>query len=302
MDDSGTVIRRTKGYYFLLTATGQEIECKVKGKLFQKSRFANQIAVGDRVKYTKVDSQEHGLIYQILPRKSFLSRTRVGIEAEQVIAANVDNLLIISSCKNPTLRPNLINRMVVAAKIGSVEPILVITKTDLISEKELKTLQEPFIQMGLAVFYSSIVTGFDQAQILALLTNKITVLAGQSGVGKSSLLNQLFPDLKLRIGSISEKTLKGAHTTTHVSMHKIMADSYVMDTPGIRMFGLWNVTRENLNRYYPLIDGYYNHCHFRECLHISEPGCAVKEATQKGDIPKNVYTGYLSLCQSFLEP
>ncbi len=302
MEGSGTILRRTKGYYFLKTVEGLEVECKVKGKLFEKSRFDNQIAVGDYVDFIKSDEKEHGLIKKIHPRKSFLSRARIGVEAEQVIAANVDTLLIIASCKHPPLRTNLINRMVVAAKSGSVTPVLLITKSDLVTDEELKLESEPFIKMGLNVLSSSIFEDSGNTDIRELLKGKISVLSGQSGVGKSSILNKLFPDLKLKVGAISEKTLKGAHTTTYTSMHEVMEDSYVIDTPGIRGFGLWNVNRENLNQYYPFIEDHYDKCHFRGCLHITEPRCSVKEAVEENKIPRNVYQGYLALCESLLHP
>ena len=142
--EKGTVIRRTKGFYFLRTESGEEVECKIKGNLFQNSRMENQVAVGDHVNFRKPEDNQHGLIMSIQPRKSFLSRTRIGRDNQQIIAANIDYLFIVASAKTPPFRRNLIFRMLVAAHSGSVTPVLILTKTDLVSAKKVEKLIHPF--------------------------------------------------------------------------------------------------------------------------------------------------------------
>lgn len=300
MEHQGIVARRTKGYYYLRNTAGEEVECKVKGRLFKSSRFNNQIAVGDQVEYRKTDDDHVGLIHTILPRKSFLSRSRVGIEAEQVIAANIDYLLITASAKDPMFRANLVNRMLVAAEVGNITPVLVITKADLIDEESIHNFLKPYREIDLEILITSTKSDKNHDRLFEILKNSITVLSGQSGVGKSSLLNKLFPGLDLKVGAISERTMKGSHTTTYATMHQIMDNSYVVDTPGIRGFGLWKVNQENLMKHYPKIKEFVNRCRHRDCRHVHEPKCAVKEAVQKGDLDKAFYDGYVSVFDSLV--
>ena len=206
----GTVIRRTKGFYYLRNNLNQTVECKIKGLLFKNSRFDNQVAVGDRVIYQKSETDNLGLIIEIEPRNSFLSRTRVGKEAEQVIAANIDYLLIVAATKDPAFRFNLINRMLVAASVGRITPILVITKTDLVPKKEIDHLLAPFRDLELEYFLSTTLELEQNPKLSKLLKNSVSVLAGQSGAGKSSLLNKYFPALSIKIGDVGLKTHKGS--------------------------------------------------------------------------------------------
>jgi len=299
---SGVIIRRTKGFYYLRDVSGDTVECKIKGQLFKDSRFDNQAAVGDRVVYQKNETDDVGLIVGIEPRKGFLSRSRVGKEAEQVIAANVDYLLIVTSVRNPAFRFNLVNRMLVAASVGQVTPVLIINKTDLAAEAEIQQLVEPFNGLDLMIVFSSIRDSDRDPRLLELLSRHVCVLCGQSGVGKSSLLNRYFPLLAIRIGEVSTKTGKGAHTTTYSVMHRIAENGYVIDTPGIREFGLWEINRENLGDHYPFFRKYHHSCKHRNCRHVHEPGCAVKKAVAAGEIHQVSYDGYLSIFESLQGP
>lgn len=297
MLEKGIVTRRSKGFYFLHTNQNMEIECKVKGQLFKHSRFDNQIAVGDIVSFQKNENEEVGVITAIEPRRSFLSRSRIGANVEQIIAANIDLLLIIASTKEPEFRINFINRLLVAADIGNVKPILVLTKTDLATSAMCDLLMKPYRMMGLETILFSIKNQNPSPRIYELLSNNVCVLSGQSGTGKSSLLNVFFPKLKIRVGAVSQKTSKGSHTTTYAVMHLINNGS-VIDTPGIREFGLWRINRQNLAEHYPMIRDYHNSCKHRDCRHISEPGCNVKLETESGRIPVAFYQGYLSTYES----
>ena len=294
----GTVIRRMKGFYYLRTQSGLEIECKIKGQLFKDSRFDNQIAVGDSVLFKKRENDRIGLITGIEKRKSFLSRARIGIGVEQVIAANVDILLIVMSAKDPPFRVNLINRFLVAALAGNIIPILVISKVDLVNAEYLSQLTTPYIGMDLRIIRFSTMETETHPELTKVISDNICVLAGQSGVGKSSLLNTLFPRLSIKIGKINRKTLKGSHTTTNARMHQVAENGFVIDTPGIREFGLWNVSKNNLDQYYPGFEEYIHGCKHRNCHHVTEPKCSVKSAVERGDIHRVIYNGYLSIYHS----
>ncbi len=300
MEIIGIVTRRTKGFYYLRLDDGTEVECKVKGQLFKDSRYNNQIAVGDKVRYRKSANDKVGLITGIEVRQSFLSRNRVGINAEQIIAANVDCLMIVAATQTPPFRSNLVNRLLVAAKAGNVTPVLVLTKKDLADQKTIDLLLEPYRTLDLEIIQSSIFDPQPDPRLLETLTGKTSVLSGQSGVGKSALLNKLFPGLDIRVGEVSQKTSKGSHTTTFAEMHRVAKNSFVIDTPGIREFGLWQVKRDDLCQVYPLISDYTDMCKHRNCRHVHEPDCGVKDAVDEGKIHKLLYSGYLSIYESLV--
>ncbi len=298
MNRRGVVTRRTKGFYYLRTYQGEEVECKVKGQLFKNSRFDNQIAVGDFVFYSKSDRDDVGLITSIKERKSFLSRNRVGAEAEQIIAANIDYLLVVASAKKPPFRVNLINRMLTAAAVGNINPVLILSKTDLVDTDYIEQLLEPYRKLNIEIIPFSIKDETANPRLLEILSGNVSVLAGQSGVGKSSLLNRLYPALSLKVGAVSAKTFKGSHTTTFAMMHQIAENSFVIDTPGIREFGLWHVSKKNLACFYPLISDFEHHCKHRDCRHIHEPRCSIKNAVKNGEIHETLYQGYISIYNS----
>lgn len=290
------VARRTKGFYYLLTPEGEEVECKVKGALFKDSKFNNQIAVGDKVRYRPAAEEDStGLIAAIEPRQSFLSRARVGIEAEQVIAANVDVMFITVASKKPEPREGLIWRMLVAASMGNVRPVLVVTKMDLAHHHKDLPFLRPFLNLDLEILYSSKAGGADDNRLADLIGGNVSVFAGPSGVGKSSLINRLFPGLDLKVGSISEKTNKGAHTTTYARMIPIGEAGFVIDTPGIREFSHWGLKPEELRFHFPLVKDYNGHCKHANCTHSHEPHCRLKEEVDQNLFDREVYEAYLGL-------
>lgn len=293
--ENGIVVRRTKGFYYVRSDNNEEVECKIKGQLFQKSQYDNQVAVGDNVQFIRDHSGDIGLINSLGDRRSFISRNRVGKEVEQVIAANIDYMLIVAAAKNPPFRANLVIRMLVAAAVGQIEPILVISKTDLVNQSYLDSLSEPFRDLDFEIVPFTHTRHQKYRVLFEALRGNVSVLVGQSGVGKSTILNTLFPSLDLKVGQISSKTKKGSHTTTYAMMHQIEKDSYVIDTPGIREFGLWNISPQNLDEYFPGILAYRNQCRHRDCNHIHEPDCAVKDAVRRQAIHQILYNGYVSI-------
>lgn len=294
----GLVRCRIKGFYQLETEEFGLLQCKVKGNLFEKSRYNNQISVGDNVLFTKEEQNDVGLINSISPKKSILSRSRVEKNVEQILAANVDYLFIVAAAKSPPFRHNLVLRMIVAAYSGGITPIIVVSKSDLISTEELQKLIAPYQDMGIKILPFSIFEDKASTEFMELFLQGVSVLAGHSGVGKSSLVSHFYPHLKLKIGKIVEKSGKGAHTTTYAESHKIGDHAYIIDTPGIREFGLWKVTRQNLDNNFPGFENYLGQCHHRDCSHITEPGCLVKSAVENGNIHRLIYDGYCSIYES----
>ncbi len=294
----GFVLRRTKGFVYLRADDGSKVECKIKGSLFQKSQYNNRLAVGDYVLYKPEASGNIGLVYEIVKRNSFLSRARIGIEAEQVIAANVDYLLITQSANSPKPRANFIFRMLAAAEIGNVTPVIVLTKMDLGDTKEIDDFLVPFRKLGVQIILTSSERPGDEKPIEDLLHNNTSVLSGPSGVGKSSLINRIYPDLNLKVGEIIKKTNKGSHTTTNASVHEVTKDTFIIDTPGIRELGLWGITQQTLYQYFPGLSEYAGTCKHKDCRHLSEPKCSAKEALAAGEIHPAVYEAYKSILES----
>lgn len=215
-----------------------------------------------------------------------------------MIAANIDYLLIVAAVKQPPFRHNLINRMLVAASVGNITPILVLTKTDLSNRQEIEELIAPYQGLDLEIIPFSINDELPNPRLKEILTGNISVLSGQSGVGKSSLLNKLFPFLSIKVSAISTKTDKGSHTTTYAIMHEIENNSFVIDTPGIREFGLWDVSQESLGAFFPEVKRFHNLCKHRNCSHIHEPQCAVKEAVANHQFHRVLYDGYVAIFES----
>jgi len=299
LEQAGIIRKRIKGFYYVQTQEGKIIDCKIKGKLFKDDPFKNQVAVGDKVVFVKSPKDNLGLIQGIEPRKSFLSRSRVGKIAEQVIAANIDNLVIVCAAKDPPFRANLVFRMLVAARVGKIKPVLVISKADLVQQQEIDEILEPFKNTELDWIISSL---FDppekEEKFLELIQNSVTVLSGQSGVGKSSMINKYYPELRLKTGQVNMRTTRGLHTTTFAEMHEVSKGSFVIDTPGIREFGLWGITQKNLHEYFPILEDYQHGCKHRNCCHYKEPGCRVHEDLESGEIHPTIYQAYLAIRES----
>ena len=188
--------------------------------------------------------------------------------------------------------------MLVAATVGYIKPILVITKTDLADKKYLETISEPYRNFDLEIIPFTNNKRNKYSLLRKALEGYVSVLVGQSGVGKSTILNTLYPSLDLKVGKISSKTKKGSHTTTYATMLRISENSYVIDTPGIREFGLWNISQHNLDEFYPGIMDHKNQCRHRDCNHIHEPDCAVKEAVKAKEIHQALYDGYASIFET----
>ncbi len=253
------------------------------------------VAVGDRVQFRPVEGSDprEGIIESVQPRRGSICRTSRG--RQQIIVTNVDQLMIISSTAEPRLKPNLIDRLLVTAEKGGVRPVICINKVDLVEPASLQPLVGVYSQMGYRVLLLSAKTGFGIDRFHRTLIGRQSVVAGQSGVGKSSLLNAVDPDLSLRVHAVSNDTQKGRHTTTTAELLPLRGGGYVVDTPGIRQFRLWDVIPEEVPGFYPDLRPYVSLCRFPDCTHTHEDDCAVKNAVADGRLDERRYDSYCHL-------
>jgi ribosome biogenesis GTPase len=259
------------------------------------SDLRHAVAAGDQVLFRPVAASgaREGVIQRVEPRQGCLCRTAKG--RRQLLVANVQQVLIVSSAAEPRLKPNLIDRMLVAAEQAKIRPIVCINKVDLVDPSLLEPLVGVYSQMGYQVLLLSAVTGFGVARLRRRLARRSTAVAGQSGVGKSSLLNAVDPKLALAVRTVSGENQKGRHTTTTARLLPLEFGGYVVDTPGIRQFELWDVIPEEIAGFYRDLRSYVSLCRFPDCTHTHEADCAVKNAVADGRLDERRYESYCQL-------
>lgn len=289
---------------------GQKISCVLKGLLKkEKTQAKNLITVGDIVLF-EITSEGEGSIAQVKPRRTVLSRAdNLSRRKEQLIAANIDQVLITISVVNPPLKPPIVDRYIIATQMGNMEPIILVNKIDLFNSKDYepgliqqqKELYQEFLKAyslaGIRVIPVSSTTQEGMNQLRQAMQGKTSVFSGQSGVGKSSLINAI-TGLNLKIGDIVEKTKKGAHTTTTAQLVPLEFGGWCVDTPGIKSFGVWDLRREEVENYFREILEWGLRCKFADCTHTHEENCEVLQALERGDISPLRYDSYQSLIES----
>lgn len=274
-------------------ADGRIFQCATRGVLKSLSTDLRHVVVaGDLVVFTP-SGPEEGVIERVEPRRSVVSRT--SRNRQHILVSNVDQLLIVTSAAEPGLKPNLIDRLLVEAERMQIPSIICINKIDLIDPADLQPLAGVFGQMGYEVILMSATKGIGVDRLRRLVKGKESVVAGQSGVGKSSLLNAIEPGLELKVGRVSAENEKGRHTTTVAKLIPLEAGGYVVDTPGIRQFQLWDVVPEEVASYYRDIRPYVSHCRFANCTHQHEAECAVKDAVADGRLDVRRYESFCHL-------
>lgn len=291
---------------------GQRISCILKGMLKKdKTQAKNLVSVGDIVLFELISPQE-GVIAHVKPRRTILSRAdNLSRRKEQLIAANIDQVLITVSVVNPPLKPPLVDRYIIATQKGNMEPIIVVNKIDLLQSDEDSELieveriiyqefLEAYQQAGIKVISVSTTTGEGLDELKEAMRDKASVFSGQSGVGKSSLINAV-TGLNLRIGETVEKTKKGSHTTSTTHLIPLEFGGWCIDTPGIKSFGVWDLKSEEIEQYFPEIHECGLRCKFLDCNHTLEGDCAVIQAVEKGEISLMRYESYQALRQSVSE-
>jgi ribosome biogenesis GTPase len=276
--------------------------CSLRGALKKNAtRLKNLLVVGDHVLFRK-ENIEQGLICNILPRKSSLSRAGAYTRhREHILAANLDQLFITVSLSRPCISSSLIDRFIISCLKGNITPSIVLNKVDLIYEerleKELKTLLDAYQAAGVKTYVVSAKTKEGLKALQEGLAGKVSSFVGPSGTGKSSLLSILL-DRELKTGAIVERTLKGAHTTTRSEAFFLQGSGIVIDTPGIKSFALWQVSEEELQQYFPEIRRIGEMCYYQNCRHLEEPDCAVKKAVENNELSEARYTSYAHILQN----
>jgi ribosome biogenesis GTPase / thiamine phosphate phosphatase len=273
--------------------TGKTFQCATRRLLKTLATDQRHVVAAGDVVWFRPEGSEEGIIERVEPRRGIVSRTSRG--RQHVLVANVDQLIIVTSAAEPRIKPNLIDRLLVTAEKGEIRPIICINKIDLIEPADLMPLVGVYAQLGYEVLFVSAVTGIGIDRLRQHLTGAESVVTGQSGVGKSSLLNAVEPGLHLRVQSVSEETQKGRHTTTTAELIPLSFGGYVVDTPGIRQFQLWDVIPEEVAGFYRELRPYVSRCRFPNCTHTHETNCAVKDAVADGWIDARRYESYVQI-------
>ncbi len=296
----GIVVKSTGSWYDVRDAEGQLHACRIRGKFRTKGiKYTNPVVVGDVVTF-ETEADGSGTITQIAPRRNYIERKSTNLsKISHLIAANIDVVFLVVTLKEPRTSLGFVDRFLVAAEGFRIPVCLVFNKMDLYDEaekEEVSAWRDLYEQVGYATLCTSVVSGEGIEELKQRLEGKVALFSGHSGTGKSALVNSIDPSLQLRVGEISKQHLKGRHTTTYAEMFPFAA-GYLMDTPGIKEFGLIRYTKEEVRDYFPELRAFQNQCRFNNCLHVHEPGCKVREAVEEGTISASRYLNYVSIVE-----
>lgn len=295
------IYKSTGSWYIAKDEAGNIYNARIKGVLkIDNITSTNPIAVGDWVEMELEDELEQpATISKIYDRKNYIARVSPHNKHQHhIVAANLDQCLLFATLRDPKTSSGFIDRFLVTAEAYHIPAVIVFNKSDVYRKKEMARfdeLKETYEAIGYKVILTSIVKHEGLEEVKDVLQNKITLLSGHSGVGKSSLINAIFPELNLRTAEVSNWSGKGMHTTTFAEMFDLPLGGTVIDTPGIRELGLVGIEKQELSHYYPEMRDRLNDCQFNNCMHINEPGCAIKEALNAGEISVDRYVSYLAI-------
>jgi len=308
MDVLDGLIFKTKGADYFVTSQGKEYRCYLRGKFrIVDSEESVLPVVGDRVRFRTVEeagsNELRGMIVEVLPRKSVLKRADPSKKYRgKIIASNLDQVFIVMSVAQPKPNRRFLDRLIVAAESDSIEPVICVNKMDLATDiEEVKNNFSVYEELGYRVLFTSAETSEGIEQLKEMMRDKLSIMAGPSGAGKTSLIAQIQPGLELKVGSVSERSGKGKHTTTHFELHALDEGGYIGDTPGVREFGIVGLKPNELSDYFREFEKFTNGCKFSPCTHSHEPHCAVKEAVETGKIDRERYESYLRILESLRE-
>lgn len=296
----GLVIKSTGSWYQVHAEDGLNYDCRIKGKFRIKGiQTTNPIAVGDQVNFELEPNSGNGVIDRLHERRNYIIRKSINLSKQaQIIAANLDQAFLVVTLVSPRTSLGFIDRFLATAEAYRIPAVLIFNKLDLFNEAGLEVLEsykEIYENIGYPCYTVSALEGTNIPVIEGLLKDKTTLFSGHSGVGKSSLINALLPGQEIKTGEVSEASDKGQHTTTFAEMHTLPFGGYLIDTPGIRELGIFDIRPEELGHYFVEMRAMLNQCRFNNCRHVNEPGCAVIKAVEEGTIDVSRYESYLSI-------
>jgi ribosome biogenesis GTPase len=302
----GIVTKSTGSWYTVYAEDSTIIDCRLKGKFRLKGiKSTNPVAVGDHVIFDLENDKNTGIITRIIDRKNYIIRKSVNLSKQtHIIAANIDVAFLVITINNPPTFTGFIDRFLATAEAYNITTILIFNKIDSYSEIELKKVEELiaiYSVIGYACLRVSATQKTNIEEIKKRMQGKTTMFSGHSGAGKSTLINAIEPTLNLKIGAISKQHKQGIHTTTFAEMYPLTIGGFIIDTPGIKGFGVVDFDIQEISHFYPEFFKVSSKCKYNNCLHINEPNCAVKEAVENGNIAESRYRSYLQLMKGDIE-
>jgi ribosome biogenesis GTPase / thiamine phosphate phosphatase len=300
----GVIYKSTGSWYVVKNTEAKTFNARIKGVFkIDDITSTNPLAVGDDVEMELENELEStATITDIHPRRNYITRQSPAHKKQHhIIAANIDQSLLFATLKDPKTSQGFMDRFLVTCEAYHVPAIIVFNKADIYRKKELEKydlLQDMYTDIGYTIVLMSVITGEGVDEVKQLLTDKITLMSGHSGVGKSSFINAIFPKLQLKTQDVSGWSGKGLHTTTFAEMFDLPFGGRLIDTPGMREFGSVDISKQELSHYYPEMKILINECQFNNCLHINEPGCAIKKALVEGRIHEERYVSYYNILES----
>lgn len=299
-----TVYKSTGSWYITKTEEGAFLNSRIKG-IFKIDGItsSNPVAVGDIVEIEPEPDADTAMITEIYPRKNYITRVSPANRLHHhIVASNLDQSIIFATLREPRTSQGFIDRFLLTSEAYHVPAIIIFNKLDLYRKKNLEKLEEltdVYTNIGYKVFAISVEQNEGLTPVLEQLHNKTTLMSGHSGVGKSSFINRLFPSFTLKTKDVSNWSGKGMHTTTFAEMFDLPGGGQIIDTPGMREFGIVDISKQELSHYFPEMRSLLNDCHFNDCLHIEEPDCAIKKAVEDGRIHLGRYISYVNILDSF---
>ncbi|RPD99684.1 ribosome small subunit-dependent GTPase A [Aureibaculum marinum] len=299
---TGIVTKSTGSWYSVRVDNKTIIECRIKGKFRLKGiKSTNPITVGDRVDFKMEADNENGIITKIHDRKNYIIRKSVNLSKQtHIIAANIDQVFLLVTLKNPQTFTTFIDRFLATAEAYSIPAVILFNKIDLYDKELLAKKQElenVYKTIGYECLDVSATEKININKLKIIMKDKVSMFSGHSGVGKSTLINAVYPELDLKTSEISVQHKQGQHTTTFAEMFDLPFGGYIIDTPGIKGFGVVDFEKNEIGDYFPEFFAIKHHCKFNNCLHINEPNCAIKDALKNGEIAQSRYISYLQLVE-----
>lgn len=297
---SGVIIRSTGSWYEVRTPQGEVVSCTVKGKFkIAGIKSTNPIAVGDKVIFSMNEREDTAVIHSILARQNYIIRKSTNLSKQtHIIAANIDYAFLVITLHQPRTSAGFIDRFLLTAGAYHIPVVLVFNKSDLNNDEDNQRVKEwtlLYENLGYKTLVTSAFTGFGLENLKELMQGHTSLFSGHSGVGKSALVNAIQPEIQLKTAEISTFNQKGKHTTTFAEMHPLSFGGYIIDTPGIKEFGIVDLELPDVGGYFPEIKNLMRQCKFHNCMHLKEPNCAVKLAVENGIIAASRYNSYVSV-------